>query len=102
MGEIKMNNERKDLLAKLHAEYYDVTYRAEKLHVIINQAQLSGSSAEKLLRETLPQEHYNYLYDMKEQLNAMQKYAECLSNRIGYLNDEIQREEKENQDGKQD
>lgn len=97
-----MNKKRKELLAKLHGEYYDVTYRAEKLHVFINQAQLSNSSAEKLLRDTLPLEHYNYLYDMKEQLKAMQKYAECLSYRIGYLNDEIQQEEQENQDGKQD
>lgn len=97
-----MNKKRKELLAKLNGEYFDVTYKAEKLHVFINQAQLSDSSAEKLLRETLPLEHYNYLYDMKEQLKAMQKYAECLSYRIGYLNEEIQREEKENQDGKQD
>lgn len=94
MGAIKMNNEkRKELLAKLHTEYYDVIYKAEKLQVFINQAQLSDSNAEKLLRETLPLEHYNYLYDMKEQLKAMQKYAECLSYRIGYLHEEIQREE---------
>ena len=94
MEEIKMNNEkRKELMTKLYAEYYDVIYKAEKLHVFINQAQLSDSNAEKLLRETLPLEHYNYLYDMKEQLKAMQKYAECLSYRIGYLNEEIQREE---------
>lgn len=90
------NKKRKELLAKLYGEYYDVTYKTEKLHVFINQAQLSGSSAEKLLKETLPLENYNYLYDMKEQLKAMQKYAECLSYRIGYLNDEIEREDKEN------
>lgn len=95
MGEIKMNKKRKELVAKLYAEYYNITYRAEKLLVFINQSQLSESSAEKLLRETLPLEHYNYLYDMKEQLKAMQKYAECLSYRIGYLNEEIQREEQD-------
>ena len=90
-----MNNKRKELMAKLHAEYYDLTYKVEKLLVFINQAQLSGSSDEKLLKETLPLEHYNYLYDMKEQLKAMQKYAECLSYRIGYLQDEIDREEQD-------
>ena len=63
---------------------------------------MTGSSADKMVRDTLPLEHYNYLYDMKEQLKAMQKYAECLSYRIGYLNEEIQREEQENQNGKQD
>lgn len=94
-----INEKRKELLAKLHEEYYDVTYKAEKLHVFINQSQLSGSRAEKLLRETLPLENYNYLYDMKEQLKAMQKYAECLAYRIGYLNEEIDRKEKENQNG---
>lgn len=92
---MKNNEKRKELLAKLHAEYYDLTYKAEKLHVFINQAQLSGSSTDKLVRETLPLENYNYLYDMKEQLKAMQKYVECLSYRIGYLNEEIEREEKE-------
>lgn len=99
-----MNNEkRQELKTKLQLEYWDLTEKAEKLHAFINQASLSGSSAEKLLRETLPLEHYNYLYDMKEQMKAMQKYAECLSYRIGYLNDEIEREKKENKtDGKQD
>lgn len=98
-----MNNEkRKELMTKLQLEYFELTEKTEKLHKFINQAQLSDSSAEKLMKETLPQEHYNYLYDMKEQLKAMQKYAECLSYRIGYLNEEIEREEKENQNGKQD
>lgn len=99
-----MNNEkRQELKTKLQLEYWELTERAEKLHKFINQACLSGSSVEKLLRETLPLEHYNYLYDIKEQLKAMQKYAECLSYRIGYLNEEIEREEKENKtDGKQD
>lgn len=98
-----MNNEkRQELKTKLELEYCDLSEKAEKLLTFINQAQLSGSSTDKLVRETLPLENYNYLYDMKEQLKAMQKYAECLSYRIGYLNDEIEREEKENQDGKQD
>ena len=97
-----INEKRQELKTKLQLEYWELTERAEKLHQFINQAQLSGSSAEKLLKETLPLENYNYLYDMKEQLKAMQKYAECLSYRIGYLNEEIQREEQENQNGKQD
>ena len=90
-----INEKRQELKTKLQLEYWDLIDKAEKLHKFINQALLSGSSADKMVRDTLPLEHYNYLYDMKEQLKAMQKYAECLSYRIGYLNDEIEREANE-------
>lgn len=97
-----INASRKQLLFKLRDEYSELCTRAERLLTFINEAGLPESKAYDMVRKTLPQEHYNYLYDMKEQLKAMQKYAECLSYRIGYLNDEIQREESENQNGKQD
>ena len=94
-----MNNEkRQELLIKLQHEYFDLTDKAEKLHKFINQARLSCSATDKLVRETLPTNYYSYMDDMDEQLKAMQKYAECLSYRIGYLQDEIERAEKENQD----
>lgn len=92
---VNINEKRQILKTKLQLEYWDLIEHAEKLQVFINQAQLSGSNADKLLRETLPLEHYNYLYNMRQQLEAMQKYAECLSHRIRYLQEEIEREENE-------
>lgn len=90
-----MQDIRQQLITKLQLEYFDLIDKAEKLHKFINQARLSGSSADKLVRETLPNNHYSYMDDMNEQFKAMQKYAYYLSYRISYLQEEIDREEKE-------
>lgn len=93
----RLINVRKTLIERLKTEYLDLCEKAERLHVFLHQSRLPDSEQYVEIKKTLPRNYYSYIEWMDEQLKDMNKYAEHLAYRIQEINDENERDMREDE-----
>lgn len=93
----RLINVRKTLIERLKTEYLDLCEKAERLDIFLHQARLPDSEQYVEIKKTLPRNYYSYIEYMDEQLKDMNKYAEHLAYRIQEINDENERDMREDE-----